>query len=97
MPVTKQSVTLTFQTPAGLPIANGYIQIRLQTDISTAVSGGPQVNAGQVVTNSLDSNGSVTVLLWPNNITFPANSVYFVTCFTAQGQPVWKGEVTVIQ
>jgi hypothetical protein len=95
MPVTKQLVTLVFQDPAGNPIANGSVRIRLQVDVSTATSGGPQVSAGRMLEASLDASGSVTISLWPNSTTVPANSVYFLTAYTALGQPVWKGELTV--
>jgi hypothetical protein len=95
MPVTQQSVTLTFQDPSGQPLANGRVDIRLQVDISAATSGGPQVCAGRLVSVTLNGSGSATVLLWPNSSTFPAHSVYFVTAFTALGQPAWKGELTV--
>lgn len=96
MPVTKQSVTLVFQDAAGNPVAFGSVTLRLQVDISTATPSGPQVSAGRLVTATLDSSGSLTVDLWPNNTTTPA-SVYFVQCYTVHGQPVWKGELTVTQ
>lgn len=97
MSVNKQSVTLIFQDPSGTPIAGGRVKLRLQVDVSTATSGGPQVTAGGAVFGDLDSNGSVTLSLWPNNVTLPATSVYFVTCYTSLGQPVWQGELTVTQ
>ena len=95
MPVTKQSVTLVFQDPAGNPLANGKVTFRLQVDISTATSGGPQVSAGRLVTANLDTTGSATVLLWPNSSTFPADSVYFVKAYTSLGLLAWSGTMTV--
>ncbi len=93
---SKQSVSLTFQDPSGTPLALGSVTFRLQVDISTFANSGPQVSAGRVVTAALDSSGSCTVLLWPNNLLAPA-SIYFVTAYTAQGQPVWRGELTVTE
>ena len=93
---SKQSITLTFQDPSGQPIALGLATFRLQADISTSATSGPQVSAGRLVTAALDSSGSCTVLLWPNNLLAPA-SIYFVMAYTAQGQPVWRGELTVTE
>lgn len=95
MPVTKQSVTFTFQDPSGSPIAGGTVTARLQFDISAATAGGPQVSAGITDSTVLDSNGSATLMLWPNDVTFPANSIYFIKCFTALGLLAWSGELTV--
>jgi hypothetical protein len=93
---TKQSVTFNFQDPAGRPLALGSVTFRLQVDISTFSDSGPQISAGRLVTASLDSSGSCTVLLWPNNLLAPA-SIYFVVAYTAQGQPAWRGELTVTE
>lgn len=94
MPVTKQSVTLNFLDPSGAPLASGSVIIRLQQDISSAASGGPQVVAGRPVKATLNSSGTVTVLLWPTTGMSPA-AVYFVRAFTALGQPAWSGTMTV--
>lgn len=94
---TKQSVTLTFLDPSNTPLAGGSVVFRLNYDISVMTSGGPQVSAKRAVTVTLDDSGSCTVPLWPNNILFPANSIYFVTAYTAQGQPAWSGELTVTE
>lgn len=94
MPVTKQSVTLVFQDPSGAPIANGSVTFRLQQDISTATSGGPQVSAGLFLTATLDSSGSVTVLLWPTSMMQPS-AIYFVAAYTASGKPAWQGTLVV--
>lgn len=92
---TKQSVTLVFQDPSGTAIAGGTVTIRLLYDISTAADSGPQISAGVVVTGTLDSSGSVTVNLWPNDVLVPANSNYQVTAYTAQGQRAWSGTLVV--
>ena len=96
MPTTKQSVTLTFQDPSGQPLALGSVTFRLQVDISTFADNGPQISAGRLTTATLDSSGSCTVLLWPNNLLAPA-SIYFLTAYTAEGQPAWRGELTVTE
>lgn len=97
MPVTQQLIIMSFQDPSGNPIANGTVTVRLQVDISAATSGGPQVSAGRIVSVLLDDTGTGNFLLWPNDVTFPAGSVYFLKCYTSLGQPVWSGELTVAQ
>lgn len=94
---TKQSVSLTFLDPSNAPLAGGSVVFRLNYDISAVTSGGPQVSAKRTVTVVLDDNGSCTVSLWPNNLLSPTNSIYFVTAYTAQGQPAWSGELTVTE
>lgn len=88
------TVILTFQDPAGNPVANGRADINLQQDISTALAGGPQVAAGRTVSVPLDASGVGVASLYPT-ATMTPSAVYFVTAYTAQGQPVWKGEITV--
>ncbi len=92
---TKQSVTLVFQDPSGNAIASGTVTIRLLYDISTAASSGPQISSGIVVSGTLDSSGSVTVELWPNDVLVPAGSSYVVNAYTALGQLAWSGPLTV--
>ncbi len=94
MPTT-QNVTFVFQDPAGNPIANGRVDIRLQQDISAALSGGPQVAAGITVSAALDLNGTAVGPLWANSMV-ATGTVYFVTAFSSLGQPVWSGQITVI-
>jgi hypothetical protein len=92
---TKQSVTLVFQDPSGTAIAGGTVTIRLLYDISAAASNGPQISAGIVVSGTLDSSGTITVDLWPNDVLVPANSNYQVKAYTALGQPAWSGTLIV--
>lgn len=94
MPV-QQSVTLTFQDPAGNPLAGGRVELMLNSDISTVASGGVQVAARRKVVATLDNSGSATVFLWPNSLMSPADTVYFIAAFTAQGQPAWSGELSL--
>lgn len=94
---SRQSVSLTFQDPSGSPLAGGSVHIELSVDISTALALGPQITAQRVVDATLDNTGSCTVSLWPNNLLLPAKSVYFVTAYTAEGQPAWSGQMAVTE
>ena len=91
---SKVPVTVTFQDPSGTPIADGSVTFSLNIDISAAASDGPQIAAGRIVTATLDSSGSATVDLWPNDL-ISTGSVYFVEAFSAQGEPAWNGQMTV--
>lgn len=92
----KITVTETFQDPAGNPLAGGYATFDLSVDISTASVGGVQVAAGATVKMTLDDTGTGSVSLWSNINLLPAGTVYFVTAYTALGQPVWHGEIIVL-
>jgi hypothetical protein len=94
---SQQSVSLTFQDPSGSPLVGGSVHFELSVDLSTALALGPQITAQRVVEVTLDDTGSCTVLLWPNNLLVPANSVYFVNAYTAEGQPAWSGQMTVTE
>ena len=93
MPV-QNNVTLTFQSPSGAPVVGGQVRLRLNFDISQGLSTDPQVAAGVEVTGTLDSNGSVTLLLWSTSQLQPSGAVYFVRAFSAQGQLVYDGQMT---
>lgn len=90
-----QTVVLGFQDPAGNPLAFGSVVLRLQQDISAAFVGGPQVSAGRTIKIPLDQNGEATFEIWPAGSLTPATK-YFATAYSAQGQPAWKGELTVV-
>ena len=92
---TKVLIIQSFQDPAGNPLAGGKATFSLSIDISTGASSGPQVAAGRTVTATLDNTGTCFVQLWPNDTLSPPGSVYFVAAYTAQGQPAWRGELTV--
>jgi hypothetical protein len=94
-PLSKQqTVTLTFQDPSGKPLAGGQVRLRLQFDISQGTSTDPQVAAGIETTGTLDSNGSVTLLLWSTSKLQPSGAVYFVRAFTANGQLAYSDQMT---
>ncbi len=54
------------------------------------------MSAGLTVKTTLDETGSCMINLWPNDTLVPAGSVYKATAYTAKGQPVWQGEITVV-
>lgn len=93
MPASKVSVTLVFQSPSGAPLANGQVQIKLNQDASLGTSGGPSVSTKTILA-ALDSSGSVTLSLWPNDLLLPIGSIYFVNAFSAIGEPAWSGQMT---
>ena len=76
----------TFQLPNGNPVANGSINVSLNTDGS--------VNNTQIQSNgdsiSLNASGVVvgTPTFWPNVDIFPAGSYYILSVYTSSGQLV---------
>lgn len=92
MPV-QELLVLTFQDPAGNPLANGSATLHLQQDISAGVAGGPQVSAGRMVTLSLDSTGTGIAEIWLPGLS--PSPIYFVQAYTASGQPAWRGTITI--
>lgn len=89
--MAKVSFTLVFQDPSGQPLAGGSVTLRLNTDASVSNS---QIVAGRLVIATLDTNGSATVTIWPNDQLDPAGTVYFVDAYCANGQPAWRGQMT---
>jgi hypothetical protein len=64
----------------------------LNTD---AVAGDSQISSGRIVTFPLDVNGNLSGYIWPNDQMTPANTVYFVEAFTAEGQMVWEAQLHI--
>jgi hypothetical protein len=93
--MSQQSVTFTFQDPAGNPLAGGSVTLRLNVDGATAVSSGTQVAAGRLVTAALDSTGTATVELWANSGLSPSGTIYFVEAYTLLGEPAWSGQFSI--
>lgn len=83
-----------FQTPSGEPLAFGYLLMRLNTDATTGVD---QICAGRIVNIPLDAFGNIlgTILIWPNDILSPANTVYVTQAFSAAGLKVWESELSI--
>jgi hypothetical protein len=86
------AASYNFQDPSGAPLANGTVTFRLSTDV---MAGSVQLSASRLVKASLDSGGNLAINLWPNNQMTPAGTVYIVKAYTALGQLVWEGELTV--
>ena len=91
---TQNNITIVFQYPSGAPLAVGQVRLRLNFDISQGTAADPQVVAGIETTGTLDSNGSVTLLLWSTSQLQPAGAVYFVRAFTASGQLAYSNQMT---
>jgi hypothetical protein len=91
-PLGPQETTFTFQDPAGNPLADGQLSIRLNTDASTTDR---QIVASRWVDTTLNSDGSATVALWPNGELSPSGTVYLVRVYTARGQLAWDKQLTV--
>ena len=76
----------TFQTADGNPVANGYLEIRLNTDAS---GNGEQVCASQITTVQLDEDGSMdSFLLVGNDQLHPSGTYYVCSVYEANGQLV---------
>lgn len=86
------AASYNFQDPSGAPLANGTVTFRLSTDV---MAGSVQLSASRLVKASLDSGGNLAINLWPNNQMTPTGTVYIVKAYTALGQLVWEGELTV--
>lgn len=89
----RQIVGGNWQDPLGSPLALGYITFQINKDATT---GSVQVNAGQIVSNPLDSSGNVngTFNIWPNDQLTPV-TVYKIKAYTAKGLLVWESENTI--
>lgn len=90
----RQIINGNFQDALGTPLVFGYLTFRLNIDGVTGSN--DQVAAGRIVTVDLDAFGNVdgTVLLWPNEQLTP-DTVYFVKAYTAEGQLVWRSEISI--
>lgn len=91
---SQQLIVLSFQDPAGNPLAGGNVILRLNMDGSVSTASGVQISANKTVSASLDSTGTATINLWLNSDISPSGSVYFVDAYTIQGEPAWSGQMT---
>lgn len=89
-----QDVLYSFQASDGSPLALGYVTFRLNTDAVTDAE--DQIIAGRVVKVSLDSSGNLPsgLVLFPNDRMTPT-TVYVVKAYSALGQLVWQGEISL--
>jgi len=88
----RTNTSFTFLDPAGNPVANGTLELRLNVDAS---ANGKQVSAGRRIVASLDITGSCNLNLWTNDVLSPSGTCYRGEVKTAQGLPVWKAHFTI--
>jgi len=90
-----QGVQFTFQDCLGNPLANGLLTGRLNIDGANS-SSGSNISSGVILSIPLDSSGSCTFTLWPNDQIIPAGTVYFFTAYTAKGQRAWSQQMSIL-
>lgn len=84
-----------FVLPNGLPLANGYVLLRLNTDAQAA---GNQICAGAKVRINLDEDGlPIGGPSFPANSTMlPNNTVYLLSAFTSAGILVYRDAPVIV-
>jgi hypothetical protein len=55
--------------------------------------GSLQISAGQIVSGTLDDNGTITIALWPNT----SGTIYFVKAYASNGELAYDSEMTVTE
>jgi hypothetical protein len=90
--MSQSSYNFTFQDPSGKPLALGSATFRLTQDAQVVNTA--QIVRGTLVTAALDSNGSVTILLWPTNQLVPA-TVYTVRAYSANGLLAFEEQMSL--
>ena len=85
----------TFTDANDNPLANGYVLIRVSTDVQ-ASSG--QLCAGMSVRVELNGSGVMSSVpqVWPNNELSPSGSVYILSAYTADGELVYGPEPVTV-
>lgn len=82
-----------FQDPSGKPLANGWLDWKLNHDSNISTLGGPtgtQVVAGITTRIYLDGNGNaISSPVWPNDQLTPSGSYYTVRAYDNTGIEVW--------
>lgn len=78
----------SFTDAEGNPLSNGYLLIRINTDVQTPGPG--QIGAQSISRVQLDSNGVISgsPTFWGNAALNPPNTVYLLRSFTKNGQEV---------
>jgi hypothetical protein len=93
---TDQTITGTFISPTGEPLANGYLVFQLSHD---SQSGTPnQVVSGFRLRVALDSSGQISpaVAIYSNTGLLPDDSFYFVTVYASDGtEAVPRSTITI--
>lgn len=95
MPRVPFTVT-TFTTPDGNPLSFGYLIIRLSKDARTPDNG--QLGAQITSRVNLDVNGVIagSPTFWGNSAMIPADTVYILDAYTAQGAQVLSNIYIVV-
>jgi hypothetical protein len=88
---------MNFQDAGGHPLSYGTVTFTLNTDAVTIT--GQQINAGRVVSFTLDVNGNLSGLLWPTDQmtsdSISPNTTYRVKAYTAESQLCFEQDMVI--
>jgi len=94
---SKVPLTMNFQDAGGNPLSYGNVTFTLNTDAVTIT--GQQINAGRVVSFTLDVNGNLFGPLWPTDQmtsdSISPNTTYRVKAYTAEGQLCFEQDMVI--
>jgi len=94
---SKIPLTMNFQDASGHPLSYGTVTFTLNTDAVTIT--GQQINAGRVVSFTLDVNGNLSGPLWPTDQmtadSISPNTTYLVKAYTAEGQLCFEQDMVI--
>jgi len=94
---SKIPLTMNFQDAGGHPLSYGTVTFTLNTDAVTIT--GQQINAGRVVSFTLDVNGNLSGLLWPTDQmtsdSISPNTTYRVKAYTAESQLCFEQDMVI--
>jgi hypothetical protein len=90
-------LTMNFQDAGGHPLSYGTVTFTLNTDAVTIT--GQQINAGRVVSFTLDVNGNLSGFIWPNDqLTadgLSPNTTYRIKAYTDNGQLCFEQDLVI--
>ena len=94
---SKILLTMNFQDAGGNPLSYGTVTFTLNTDAVTIT--GQQINAGRVVSFTLDVNGNLSGPLWPTDQmtadSISPNTTYRVKAYTDNGQLCFEQDMVI--
>jgi hypothetical protein len=94
---SKIPLSMNFQDAGGNPLSYGTVTFTLNTDAVTIT--GQQINAGRVVSFTLDVNGNLTGSIWPTDQmtadSISPNTTYRVKAYTAEGQLCFEQDMVI--
>ena len=94
---SKIPLSMNFQDAGGNPLSYGTVTFTLNTDAVTIT--GQQINAGRVVSFTLDVNGNLFGLLWPTDQmtadSISPNTTYRVMAYTSTGQLCFEQDMVI--